>query len=220
MLNEKEIYWIDYYNSQVPYGYNIARGGNYTNEGKQCVAYKLDGIFYKEYNSTVEASYDIGVRPQAIQTACKKHCRIKNYQFRYKDKASKKLEPYCKAIGISIAQYSLDGEFIKLWNNSSEIYKTLGFSANSITSNIRKDRRSTHGFQWIKILNKEDVPLKINPYFSSYKKVGMYDMDDNLLFIFNGITHASKETGYSHTCITDCCKNRRTLLKNYKFQYI
>ena len=50
------------------------------------------------------------------------------------------------------------------------------------------------------------------------KRVAQYDMENNLIKIWNGIQEASKVTKANH--ITDCCKGRRNKSKGYKWRYV
>ena len=58
-LNEKEVFWIGYYNSNNPkFGYNMTPGGNNPAELNltKCYQYNLDGYFIEEFESVVSAS--------------------------------------------------------------------------------------------------------------------------------------------------------------------
>lgn len=64
ILDEREQYWIAYYNSQLPNGYNMTSGGD-GGQGelfrKPVMQYSLLGEFIKEYESASEAARQLDV---------------------------------------------------------------------------------------------------------------------------------------------------------------
>lgn len=92
-LNEKEIFWIKYYNSKVPNGYNRDNGGgsgwnkNFENDIKiKVTKYDLDGNFIKGYVSISEAERENGIAAKAsnISKVCKGEAYESNgFQWRY-----------------------------------------------------------------------------------------------------------------------------------------
>lgn len=55
---------------------------------------------------------------------------------------------------------------------------------------------------------------------SRYKKVAQYDLQGNLLNIFNGITIAAKETKTKGSNISLVCKGKRNQAGGYKWKYV
>ena len=47
-----------------------------------------------------------------------------------------------------VAQYSLDGNLIKIWPSTMEIRRQLGFSQGNIASYCRGERKTAYGFIW------------------------------------------------------------------------
>lgn len=72
-LDEKENYWINFYQSLVPNGYNMIQGG--TNgagfaKGKKVLQYDLNGKFIKEWKSIKEASRILKIDNSCISKCC------------------------------------------------------------------------------------------------------------------------------------------------------
>ena len=106
-LNEKEIYWISYYNSLAPNGYNLTEGGknakheqstrdkiSAANAGrfsgskspraKAVTQYSLDGKFIAQYGSTREAERETGIKSTAIAAVCRgKHYIANGFRWAY-----------------------------------------------------------------------------------------------------------------------------------------
>jgi hypothetical protein len=113
-LNNKEIYWIGYYKSLVPNGYNIEIGGknapngeeirqkiSIANKGrfvgekssksKKVYKFSLDGKLICEYGSVREASRQNNISNSQIASVCRgEHFIAKGYRWSYeKDNLSK-----------------------------------------------------------------------------------------------------------------------------------
>jgi hypothetical protein len=67
-----------------------------------------------------------------------------------------------------IIQYSLDGNFIKLWKNINEIERTLKIHRGYISFAINSDNHISSGFQWFRYTNNNYF-LKIPKYYSITK---------------------------------------------------
>jgi site-specific DNA-methyltransferase (adenine-specific) len=109
-----------------------------------------------------------------------------------------------------INQFDMDDKFIRSWNSITEIENTLGFdSHNHIEDCIRKGNSSSYGFKWKMGKRIPDTEYLIN----------QYDMDDNYIASFNGITSAANSIGYStpHN-IMMCYRGFRTEAGGYKWK--
>ena len=72
-LNNREIYWIEYYNSYIT-GYNMTRGGQgFSRETMPVYSYDRNGNFIQEYPSVREAAKILNTTPNAIWVALSKH---------------------------------------------------------------------------------------------------------------------------------------------------
>ena len=64
LLNEKECYWINFYNSIIPNGYNMIQGGSNgmgLSRGIKVIQYSLNGDYIAEYDSANQASLITGI---------------------------------------------------------------------------------------------------------------------------------------------------------------
>lgn len=86
-------------------------------------------------------------------------------------------------------QYDLQGNFIKEWNNYSEVKKYFGKDI-GIHSAIRLNN-SCMGFQWSweKLPNMKELKPK-----TKARKVGKYTLDNKLIQIFNTVREAKADT--------------------------
>ena len=94
LLNEKEAYWANYYNTYVPNGYNIVLCGQAlgTNYMKTVSCYGIDGIRIETWESISVAASDYGVVPNAIHQAIELKTFCKGVRWALGD--TERIEPY------------------------------------------------------------------------------------------------------------------------------
>lgn len=108
-------------------------------------------------------------------------------------------------------QYDLSGNFIREWENYSEICKYFGKNVN-IHASIRLGE-SCQGYQWS--WSKVNKMKKLKPKTKA-RKVGKYTMDGILIQIFNTVGEAKKDTCGSPNVLT----GRRRSAGGYLWKYI
>ena len=57
-------------------------------------------------------------------------------------------ERAAKALGKPIAQYTRDGELVKVWPSTMEVQRQTGFSQGNISEVANGKRKTAHGFIW------------------------------------------------------------------------
>lgn len=114
--------------------------------GKQFIyRYKLSGEFDKEYSTTSEAAKDTqGAYTSSLKNAVVNGCKCGNYLWSYK-KADNyfNIDKPCEKKEIKVAQYDLDGNFIKLWTQK-ECKKEFKYCLKC----CRGDVKSTQGYKF------------------------------------------------------------------------
>lgn len=171
-LNERERYWISYYNSYED-GYNMTRGGQgedswiynpaiicqlwdegYSTKeiqeivgcGKSTVNNRLKG--YSDYNATT--SHSRGAL-RAIKEGKMNHLHIGDYY-----NFSEAQKHFFVSSNIPIHQYSLIGEYIASYNSLSEAARTVSTNKPGQETNIshainnKGNQRIAYGYQWSK----------------------------------------------------------------------
>lgn len=220
-LDEKECYYIDYYNSYKN-GYNMTLGGQhnkkyYIDEVRSLwdkglsikqIGEKLDIgrgtinnclVDYENY-SIEESNYRGG--KDSYQTM------IKN------DTVPEHMKPK------NIYQYDIWGNEIDVWPSAVEIEKQLGIDRGMVTKVMKKVYLQAGGYQWF--LNKpekvEDISSKIRLKFGVIQK----DLDNNILNKFSSINDAALFLGKEHkkvTSISKCCSNKQETGYGFKWEY-
>ena len=152
IINEREIFWIDYYNSaNRDYGYNLSTGGENSSEGsvwsdemrdnasklrspKKVVQVDIYGNIIKIWRSISYASRELKLSNACIKRCCEHngiHCG--NYLWFYEEDELIYDKDYIKNhvlsnssyFNIPILQYDLDGNFIMKFSSFNEIQSTL-----------------------------------------------------------------------------------------------
>lgn len=171
-LDEKERYWIKFYNTYLDGGYNMALGGqcNLSDNpeelssmrgGREFLVYDLDGNFIKTTTSQTEFAKEIGSCIQSVNNVLRsikgKH-QVKEYILIYKDEFSEELlrEKVEKIKEINKPFYVFDAndEFVGVWDNKVNCANELMVSRNTIYNSL------------VKSANKEEIKIR---YPNKYK---------------------------------------------------
>lgn len=222
LLNEKEIYWINIYNSLAPFGYNMVPGGNRPPTSSKAVnQYDLKGNFIATYNSAKIASEITKLDYTGIVTCCRHERNVSgNYQWRYITDTNLQLLTNDKNViktKVGIIQYDLNGNKIKEFSSLKEASEQTGITHSSICSVCKENAYTAGGFRW-SYADKELRPIKKGKYQA--KKVAQYDLNNNLIAIYNSLTEASEKTKISKGNMGSVCRGERKTAGNYIWKYI
>lgn len=219
-LNEREIYWIKFYNSFEGEGYNMTPGGSDPIKVNTQELYNLwdkglsVGEIVNYYQGTLSAS------------------TIKNYLYCYKKwtkEESKKREGRIKSKtplqkeGTVIKQYDIFGTFIKNWDTSlHEIERELKIPHNSISKVLCGKLLQSHGFQWKYGIkddqsNIESIIDKVPLHFEILQKT----KEGKIINRYKTVVEAAKAVNTVPSNIRKVCKhtNNRKTAKGYIWEY-
>lgn len=152
-LNEREIFWINKFNSNDKnYGYNSTIGGN--NNSCYCYRkieqYTLDGIYLRTFNTQVDIEKELGY-DQATISACLvgKNKTAHNFQWKYIDD-DKKIYKIAKGKVKKVYQYDLMGNFVKefLSIRQAEEEMTGNKLKTCILQCCKGKHKTAYGYQW------------------------------------------------------------------------
>lgn len=192
MLNEREIYWISYYDSYHN-GYNSTLGG----DGSLKINRELIIELWDKGYSIEEIHKEVGYCKLTITKTLQSY---KNYSHQESVHRGKRNQTK------KICQYDMNGQYIKTFDSLTIAATEMGVDRNAISSCCRNKRPSCKGFLWR--YNNDAPPQN---YLSEQKnKRPVLQFDKTGLFIrkFDSITDASKEIGTSHTSIHRCCSGK------------
>lgn len=184
-----------------------------TFDNRICVyQYSQDGQYDCCYESLSDAGRVNNIPTTNISRACKMGYLTNNKYFSY-NFSPFYIKPKNQTIrGSHVYQYSLDGEFIKEYNSCNQAEKELNVKRGLSTA--IKLGRIFAGFQWS--LEKLDSMLPIKNKQGKARKVGQYDLEGNLIKIFNTVTECTKQfSGCRHVL-----QGRNKTSGGYIFKYI
>ncbi len=172
-LNEKEKYWISYYNSYYN-GYNETKGGEgspMSGKKKSIAQYDLNGNFIAAYDSELDAERALGIKSKSsnISRVCQgfayescgfqwKFIEDENYKQNIgksplKEKlqeGSKKAKENRNYISKKVAQCDINThQIIQIFNSIKEASEQTGVCLTSIYKVCKGTRKSAGGYYWI-----------------------------------------------------------------------
>ena len=152
-LNKKERYWIEFYNSKSPNGYNLTDGGD---DCGRKVIYKIN-IFsndiIEEYGSATEAALLNNLDLSGITKVCRqvgndssyggyKWCYAENYDIDY----LQNLKTHCTRKICQIEQGTKN--IIKVWNSVQEACANTKTNQASLSGCLNGKSKTANGFCW------------------------------------------------------------------------
>lgn len=199
--------WTDIYYEKL----NIS---DYNTNPLKEIIYKFDANnnLIDKYNSVIEAAEKNNSKPRLIfnaisgKTKSKGFYYSKNKDFKISDSTYNKIN--------NVYLYNLDGSFFKEFKTPKECAlffddkKTSRIYAAIRTGGLYKNYQITNcKVDFMKNMEKSNTP----------KKVGQYDLNDNLIKIWDTIQSAYLQFGAG---VKKCLKGLQNQTKGYKFKYI
>ena len=232
-LDEKEIYWIDCYDSFYD-GYNSTLGGQGKLSqiiiGQQILQYDLDGNFIQMFSNARVAAEQIQVSPSSIRDACIQRRQTSgNYQWRYySSQFPLKIKPTvscqhgkCK----KVSQYNVFGELIQCFNSIQEASNNTGISYTNIQRACHTEGTSkAGGFQW-RFSDSKDIPTDISKpakkpkFFKTQLPVIQYDKEGHYIKEWPTIREAADFLHIRSSLIENVCDNKQKTAGKFKWQY-
>ncbi len=204
--------------------------------------YDLKGKLINTYDSASTAEKETGIHQENIRNVCARRknksgiCkRAGNYQWRFSDDCDD-IQEYIRSKSkvyrggenvnsVKINQYSLDGEYIKTWDSITEAAQNYDVRVGSISNALDESKHTNVcNFQWRKYDKYNDCTnikpcIRKNDFSYLMKQVKQYDINGNLINIYDSITEASKATGVRISGISKCCLGRYKTSGGFIFKF-
>lgn len=208
-LNEKEQYWIDYYNT-FKQGYNMTLGG----EGRPMIDASRIYDLWDIGLSIAEISENTGHTKYTIILILKEYDKYNN-----KESYKRGRKNTVKKTGKSILQYDLFGNFINQYQSIAEASKNTGIKRTNITNCLRGHQLSAGDYQWI--YDGENEPKCYNAQSTNKQRlIVQCDLHGNYIKIYPSAIDAARAVGLKQsTSIIKCCKNKQETSAGFKWQY-
>lgn len=223
-LNEREKYWIAYYNAvDSDEFYNIASGGDggrtcygsTHHASKKVYQYDKDGNFIKEWDNAQRASESLNICVSDIHIVCRGNKGVQqagNFMWSY-IKVDKK-EKYVHG-GITkkkILQLNTSFDIVKSYKNISYVDDTI-YNKEKVTNCCKFRAISHNGYYWIyandyseNTINKIIQMKSKKPKDVLSKKVFQIDDCKRIINTYKNSLEASEKTGIKRGTIQAYCK--------------
>ena len=185
----------------------------YTYKDKPVYSYSKEGKYLSKFKNIYSILYDLDISNKSIQDACiLGNLVCDKYYFSYikaKDFSTARTE-YIKH--SEVHKYDSNGAYIRSYNTyleaqadnkESNIIKSIKLKSPDINGNI-------WGLVKLEYYNRPKLPTK-------KRKVGRFDMDNNLLEELDSATYAAKKYGRA---VWHALSGRNEIHKGYKFKYL
>lgn len=239
LLNEREIYYIELYNTtDKTQGYNKTYGGDsyelsieaqeqrrdFWNKKTGKPIYQIDfyGNICCEWRSARMASRELNINQSCIH-AClsQKRKSYKNFLWVYQDELSNfELSDHINLYGQKNGVKQLDmvtGNTIREYKSAKEASEENNFDHSSIVKCCNGKYRSHKGYKWqyLSVINKNIV----NKNWSIPKKVVQLDLNGAYIAEFDNSFQASKVLDIGINGIRQCVKGLQVYTKGFKFMF-
>ena len=199
-LNNREKYWITYYDSQNK-GYNLTAGG----EGRSLSELELKNIrfLWEEGKNIKEICSQLNLKHSTVYHRV---CQYSDFDPKENRKRALKYQQ------IPICQYDFLGNLIQTYNSLAEASEKTGYNSSNIIF-ARDNGTFCHGYLWANL----GAPL---PVIKTNKKiVFQYDLDYNLINIYQSAREAARMNQVDSSCIIRCCNHQQKTSKGYIYSY-
>lgn len=241
VLNDKEIYYINQYQTKTPTGYNITEGGDGA-RGAFCREIVCYNPYTKEtcfYKSIDEAALDNNVPSTNIIACCKgEKYSIGSKIYKYKEYGISQddIEKYFDLHPI-ISQFNLSGDklntfivsidaanFLKDNDNLTQAASTI---AKHITDCCNGNRQTAYGYVWRKMEdNFNKYPLRLdyprNSEKNTEKPIDVYTINGDFIGTFDNVKIAFKTLdlmGKQTNQALRCCSGKAAIAFGYVWRY-
>lgn len=151
-LDKKEKYFIEYFNSLIPNGYNIKDGGqNISRKEKPIYAYNLDGTFYKKYFCQNDARKEFNINGSDISKCLDGKLKFVKGKI-WRREYTQKIEPITTGRNGAKPVVQIDpitNKIINVYDSASAAARILGLSRSSgISKCCRGQAKISAGYKW------------------------------------------------------------------------
>lgn len=217
-----EKYYIELFNTtDSNFGYNMNKGGCVPTV-KSIIQYDKNGNKIAKYKSVKEAEEITGISDSLIIDAC--NCKNKTaggfvwrYEGREENLDTFHITPFSGERRVT--QKDLSGKVITVFDSAKEAELKTGASRSKICMCCKGLRKTAGGYRWE---YTDGFGLKdiYNPKPSKIKRVGQFDLSDNLIDEFSSISDAHRRTNISASMISQCCRGKRKIACGYIWKFL
>lgn len=203
ILDEREKYWIAFYDSKNN-GYNSTIGGTALPSGK-----KFELIDIKEIYKLWDEGYSLTeIHNQTGRSVASIREHLVDYPNFSKEESIKRgILLGAKSRSNAISQWDLNGTFIKTYESTKQAAKETNIDNQNINAVLHKKRKTAGNYYWT---YENKLPI-----IQKKKKIYQYDKSGKLIKIFNTKAEAAKELSLDSGSIAKVCQGKRKTCGGY-----
>ena len=232
VLNEREKYWVEYYDTYYN-GYNQTKGGDgclgkeWSDEERSRVSRSilqidLNGNVIAHWFGITKAAEMLNLDHRQIWNCASKKYHTKTcggYIWVYEDEYDTfDLNYYTDTRNKPIRQYTLDWKLVKKWE-SSEATKYIGYEPTTIALVCKGKFKKAYGYIWT--YDDVDIDSYIEWYNDNFdiKYIGQYDINENLIKVWN-TPKETEQDGFRACSVREVLNGNQYKHKKYIFKYL
>lgn len=233
-LNEKEKYWIAYYDS-YNCGYNMTQGGQGINNHvpantKKVVQYDLNGSFITIFDSGAEASRQLKIPAQNIYLACNPNTAFKSaggYQWKYYTSNYPQHIPSISGKagkpGLPVNQYNINGELLCTFSSPREAAEKTGVGYRNINRSCElKGSTTAGGYLWRHVGDKPPESLliqRLKKWCNPSVPILQLNKQGQVIKEWTSIVEAAHQLNLDAKKIGLVCEKQHKTYNNFQWQY-
>ena len=195
-LDEREKYWIEYYDSYKN-GYNSTPGGTALPSGKM-FARLDDNLLHQLWDEGYSIS-EIVEKTGYSDTSIREH--LHEYEkFSVEESISRGINKAAKTRSQEVSQWDLQGNFIQTYQSAAVASKETNITVQNIYKCLKKERETAGNYYWT---YEGELPV------ITRKQVYQYDKQGNLIQTFNSKAEAAKSLNLDSGSIAKVCQGKR-----------
>lgn len=191
-----------YYLDEFGPGYNMTKGGG---GHVKADAEKIEELYKQNQNTRIIAE-QLGLNKRTVGRIL----RQKEYDL-------------SKNGYKRINQFTLDGQYVATYNSEQEAANKTGIDNRLISRVVRGIKKSSGGFQW-RSYNELDLngiePIYYKNGGSKNKKIAQYDMNNNLIKIYESVTAAANAMSRTRANIRAAAQGKTQSAAGYKWKFV
>ena len=196
----------------------------------EILQFSLEGKFLREYSSMIEAGKDLGIDHEAIYRCLDGLQKTGgDFQWRYKidpnfDEGIFDIPPVINWRTIrlqTVAQYTLEGKFVKEYSCVKEAAEICGISEISIMRSVRRLQQSAKKYQWRfkKDVSKDGKIMDIEPAKKpSGLAVCKFDMNGKFIREYPSMSEAARDECVSKAAISSRLQRKKCGEYQWRFK--
>jgi len=122
------------------------------------------------------------------------------------------------ALKKPVAQLTLKGEVVKIWDSIIQTKRQGGFLNKNISAVCNGDQKTHRRFNWCFMEDLEDNIGK-EVLFGRSKMVTQLDLKGNVIKIWNSMTQAERKGGFVQSNISSACNGNLKTHKGFKWEF-